>query len=82
MTVQPISSTTGYPAHATEPERREFPVREYIGAMATELAQMARWDGDEVLGQLLDSAAARAGEIRPSQASDVAQEETSRRRPA
>ena len=24
----------------------EFPIREYVGAMAAELAQMARWDGD------------------------------------
>ncbi len=41
---------------------REFPVREYISAMAVELAQMARWDGDEALGRILDSAAALAGE--------------------
>ena len=34
----------------------EFPVREYGGAMAAELAQMARWDGDERLGCLLDAA--------------------------
>lgn len=40
----------------------EFPVREYIGAMAMELAQMARWDGDEALGRLLDSAASLAAE--------------------
>lgn len=40
----------------------EFPVREYIGAMALELAQMARWDGDEVLGRLLDNAATLAAE--------------------
>ncbi len=46
-----------------EPERPpEFPVREYIGAMALELAQMARWDGDEALGRILDSAAALAAE--------------------
>ncbi|KPF73991.1 hypothetical protein IP78_14310 [Brevundimonas sp. AAP58] len=49
-----------------EPERREFPVREYIGAMAVELAQMARWDGDEDLGLLLDAAAARAAEAVPA----------------
>ena len=34
----------------------ELPVREYVGAMAAELAQMARWDGDEKLGCLLDAA--------------------------
>lgn len=38
----------------------EFPVREYVGAMAAELAQMARWDGDEKLACLLDSAAQAA----------------------
>ena len=47
-------------------DRREFPVREYIGAMAVELAQMARWDGDEILGRLLDAVAARAEEIPPA----------------
>ena len=39
-----------------------FPVREYIGAMALELAQMARWDGDEALARILESAASLAGE--------------------
>ena len=39
----------------------DFPIREYMGAMAAELAQMARWDGDEELGRLLDAAAERAG---------------------
>jgi hypothetical protein len=33
--------------------------------MAAELAQMARWDGDEDLGRLLDAAVARAGEPAP-----------------
>ena len=54
------------PARVAEAPREiatpEFPVREYIGAMALELAQMARWDGDEVLGRLLDSAATLAAE--------------------
>ncbi len=51
------------PAAATsEAQKTEFPVREYIGAMAVELAQMARWDGDETLAQMLDAAAVRAGE--------------------
>ncbi len=43
-------------------EPKEFPVREYIGAMALELAQMARFDGDEALARLLDAAAVLAGE--------------------
>ena len=44
----------------------DYPVREYIGAMAQELAQMARWDGDDLLGTLLDAVADRAGEARPA----------------
>ncbi|MBX3476362.1 MAG: hypothetical protein KF910_02030 [Brevundimonas sp.] len=43
----------------------EFPVREYIGAMAVELAQMARWDGDETLGCALDVAARLAAQPAP-----------------
>lgn len=38
----------------------EYPVREYIASMSRELAQMARWDGDETLAVLLEAAAARA----------------------
>ena len=49
-------------AAASEEARSEFPVREYIGAMALELAQMARWDGDEALARVLDSAASLAAE--------------------
>ena len=49
------------PAAETSAEAAgEFPVRDYIGAMALELAQMARWDGDETLAVLLEAAAARA----------------------
>ncbi|RZJ86503.1 MAG: hypothetical protein EON88_24540 [Brevundimonas sp.] len=44
------------PATAELPE--EYPVREYVGAMAAELAQMARFNGDEPLARLLDAAAA------------------------
>ncbi len=39
---------------------KDYPVREYIAAMATELAQMARWDGDEHLGAALEAASALA----------------------
>lgn len=39
----------------------EYPVREYVAAMSRELAQMARWDGDETLAVLLEAAAERAG---------------------
>lgn len=44
---------------------QDYPVREYIGAMASELAQMARWDGDEALGRALDAVAHAAAEPRP-----------------
>lgn len=58
---------------AAEPRREEgaakapaeYPVREYIAGMAHELAQMARWDGDEVLAGLLEAATKRAEEPRP-----------------
>lgn len=43
----------------------DYPVREYIGAMAGELGQMARWDGDETLGCALDVVARLAAEPRP-----------------
>ena len=46
---------------ATRPTtRREYPVREYIAGMARELAQMARWDGDEGLAVLLEAVETRA----------------------
>lgn len=44
---------------------QDYPVREYIGAMAVELAQMARWDGDEALGCALDVVARLAGDPAP-----------------
>jgi hypothetical protein len=44
---------------------KDYPVREYIGGMCMELAQMARWDGDERLAVLLEAAAGRAHEPRP-----------------
>lgn len=40
----------------------DYPVREYIGAMAAEMAQMARWDGDEALGDALDTVVRLASE--------------------
>lgn len=44
----------------TSPDLTDYPVREYVAAMAAELAGMARWDGDERLAGLLESAAAAA----------------------
>ena len=40
----------------------DFPMREYIGAMARELARLARGDRDEVLAALLEAAAERTDE--------------------
>ena len=64
MATQHASETAGAtPIKAAQDEpATEFPVREYIGAMSLELAQMARWDGDEALARLLESAATLAGE--------------------
>lgn len=64
MATQHTSETTGaVPMKAAQNEpASEFPVREYIGAMSLELAQMARWDGDEALARLLESAATLAAE--------------------
>ncbi len=45
----------------------DYPVRDYIHAMSQELAQMARWDGDEALAVLLEAAMARAAlKVAPS----------------
>lgn len=58
-----IETTDTAPTTARRDDQpTEFPVREYIGAMALELAQMARFDGDEALARLLDAAATLAGE--------------------
>ena len=66
-------------AAAPEPRRdasrlEDYPVREYISAMTHELAQMARWDGDEQLACVLEAAAVLAQspveqEAAPEQAS-------------
>ncbi len=44
----------------TSPEPHAYPVRDYIGAMADELARLARFDGDEALAVILEAAANRA----------------------
>ncbi|WP_341024493.1 hypothetical protein [Brevundimonas diminuta] len=51
---------------ATGPDLTDYPVREYVAAMATELAGMARWDGDERLAGLLESAADMARRTEPA----------------
>lgn len=44
----------------------DYPVREYVAAMAVELASMARWDGDEKLASALEVAADMARKQTPS----------------
>jgi hypothetical protein len=58
--------TRSGPPGAASP--KEYPMREYIGAMCLELAQMARWDDDERLAVLLEAAAGRAHEPAPVRA--------------
>lgn len=54
------------PRSATaSPDLTDYPVREYVGAMASELAQMARWDGDETLAAALQVAADLAARPAP-----------------
>jgi hypothetical protein len=43
-------------------EAAAFPTREYIGAMALEMARMARDEGDSRLADLLEQAAQAAGQ--------------------
>lgn len=58
---------------------QEFPVREYIGAMSLELAQMARWDGDEALARILDTAASMAAEALRRTPMDVVKQRRPRK---
>lgn len=46
----------------TAPDLSDYPVREYVRAMAVELAQMALWDGDPALSKALEAAAEMAGQ--------------------
>ncbi|WP_428149602.1 hypothetical protein [Brevundimonas sp.] len=82
MAVQRASEAAGEkPSRATQQEAAtEFPVREYISAMALELAQMARWDGDDVLQKLLESASALASKPLDRPATQIV--DPGRRRPA
>jgi hypothetical protein len=48
------------------PDLTDYPVREYIAAMAVELASMARWDGDAKLAFALESVADMARRETPS----------------
>ncbi|HEV2082829.1 MAG TPA: hypothetical protein VGR32_10300 [Brevundimonas sp.] len=55
--MQTTSTTEDARTRAVIEPLKDYPVREYVAAMARELALMARWDGDEALGKLLDGAA-------------------------
>lgn len=55
----PEAHTTGK-RRASVPDLKDYPIREYVAAMSAELAQMARWDGDERLACVLDTAATMA----------------------
>ena len=57
--IESLALNRGSPP-ADAPPEMEYPVREYIAAMSRELAQMARWDGDEALAVLLEVAELRA----------------------
>ena len=59
-----LSRTTLADKAATA-EADDHPVREYIGAMAQQLALMARWDGDETLARMLEAAVSIAAEPAP-----------------
>ena len=51
--------------HQDDIEAEDFPTREYIGAMALEMARMAREGGDGRLAGLLEDAARAAALDRP-----------------
>ena len=57
-----VGAATGRTPVATQ----DYPVRDYVGAMAGELARMARWDGDERLACLLEVAADLASRPAPA----------------
>lgn len=64
-TEQQQGATTARKTPVRAAAEKDYPVREYIAGMAQELAQMARWDGDEVLAGLLEAAMLRAEGARP-----------------
>ena len=58
---------SGRQAHQAVPTNlADYPVREYVAAMAVELARMARWDGDESLASALEAAADQARRETPT----------------
>lgn len=66
MSDQSLSPAAATPPRAIEPQRVVAcagPVREYVGDLAAELAQMARGVGDDALATALEAAANLA--VRP-----------------
>ncbi|MEN5145686.1 hypothetical protein [Brevundimonas diminuta] len=61
-----MNKTTQQSRKPTSPDLTDYPVREYVAAMAAELAGMARWDGDERLAGLLENAADMARRTAPA----------------
>ncbi len=55
--LSPVNASPGEPA---APQLSTCPVREYVAAMAAELAGMAREEGDRLLAQALDLASQMA----------------------
>jgi hypothetical protein len=55
-----LSIATLQPDAADRQAALDYPMREYIGGMSRELAQMARRDGDEMLAVQLERASDRA----------------------
>ncbi|WP_436355430.1 hypothetical protein [Brevundimonas sp. CEF1] len=58
--------SSGQSRRPSSPDLTDYPVREYVAAMAVELASMARWDGDEKLAFALEAAADMARRETPS----------------
>ena len=53
--------STSETAHRADAEAATFPTREYISAMALEMARLAREEGDSRLSDLLEQVAGVAG---------------------
>lgn len=61
-----MSKTAQRRREAPSPDLTDYPVREYVAAMAMELAGMARWDGDERLAGILENSADMARRTAPA----------------
>ena len=66
--LETASTNAGSQQNPTQAEALDYPMREYIGGMTRDLAQMARRDGDEILAVQLERASDRAALPAPVQA--------------